>query len=296
MSPQTHRAGYVALVGRPNVGKSTLLNRAVGMRLSITSNRPQTTRHRITGILTEPDAQLLFVDTPGYQTTHGGALNKLLNRTVTDSLQSVDAVLFLVEALKFGPDDRKLIPLLPKHLPVILVINKIDRIRDKAQLLPFIQKIRDVFPFAEIVPISAGKGTQVRQLVSTLKALLPEGPALFSEDEVTDRSERFLAAEILREKLFRTLGEELPYATTVVVEKFEIEGRLRRIHAAIVVDRPGHKAIVIGKGGQKLKEIATQARRDMEELFGGKVFLETWVQVKSGWADSARALKSLGYE
>jgi GTP-binding protein Era len=296
MSHGAHRTGYVALVGRPNVGKSTLLNRAVGMRLSITSNRPQTTRHRITGILTEPDAQLLFVDTPGYQTKHGGALNKLLNRTVTDCLQSVDAVLFLVEALKFGPDDRKLLPLLPSNVPVILVINKIDRIRDKADLLPFIQSVRDLFTFAEIVPISAQKGTQVKQLVSTLKGLLPAGPALFGEDEVTDRSERFLAAEILREKLFRTLGEELPYSTTVMVEKLEIEGRLRRIHAAIVVDRPGHKAIVIGKGGQKLKEIATQARRDMEELFGGKVFLETWVRVKSGWADSARALKSLGYD
>jgi GTPase len=296
MNQSVHRAGYVALVGRPNVGKSTLLNRLIGMRLSITSRRPQTTRHRITGILTEPDAQCVFVDTPGYQTAHGGALNKLMNRTVTDSLQSVDVVLFVVEALKFGPEDRKLLPLLPANIPVILVINKIDRLKDKSRLLPFIQKIRDEYAFAAMLPVSADKGTQVKLLVSTLKDLLPEGPALFGDDEVTDRSERFLAAELLREKLFRMLGEELPYATTVVVEEFETEGELRRIHAAIVVDKPGHKAIVIGKGGQKLKEIATQARLDMETLFGGKVFLEVWVRVKSGWADSARALKSLGYE
>jgi len=292
----THRAGLVAIVGRPNVGKSTLLNRLVGMKLSITSNRPQTTRHRIIGILTEADAQMAFVDTPGFQTSHGGALNKMMNRTVTDTLQGIDAALFVVEAMRFGPEDRKLLPLLPKDLPVILVVNKVDLTKDKKELLPFIQKMSGVREFAAVVPVSAAKGTQVAHLAQTIKAYLPEAPPMYGEDEVTDRPERFLAAELVREKLFRLLGEELPYASTVMIEKFETEGNLRRIHAAIVVDKAGHKAIVIGKGGQKLKEIGTQARLDMEKLFGGKVYLELWVRVKSGWADSQRALKSLGYD
>ena len=296
MTQQAHRAGLVAIIGRPNVGKSTLLNRLVGKKVSITSRRPQTTRHRITGILSEPDAQLVFVDTPGFQTGHGGALNKLMNRAVTDTLHGVDVVLLVVEALRFGPDDKKLLPLLPKDLPVLLVVNKVDLTKDKKALLPFIEQASSHGTFAAIVPVSAAKGTQVGHLAQTIKAHLPEGPALYGDDEVTDRSERFLAAELVREKLFRLLGEELPYASTVIVEKFETEGNLRRIHAAIVVDKSGHKAIVIGKGGLKLKEIGTQARIDMEKLFGGKVYLELWVQVKSGWADSQRALKSLGYE
>lgn len=296
MTESGHRSGLVAIVGRPNVGKSTLLNRLVGMKVSITSRRPQTTRHRITGIVSEPDAQLVFVDTPGFQTEHGGALNKLMNRAVTDSLEGVDVVLFVIEAGNFGPDDRKVLKLLPRHLPVLLVINKVDRVKDKGGLLPFIAEVGPEFGFAEVVPVSAAKGTQVRRLLETIKPYLPEGPLLYDEGEITDRSERFLAAELLREKLFRLLGEELPYSAAVVVEKFETEGRLRRIHAAIVVDKPGHKAIVIGKGGGKLKEIATQARLDMEKLFGGKVFLEVWVRVKSGWADSVKALKNLGYE
>jgi GTP-binding protein Era len=296
MRPAAHRAGLVAIVGRPNVGKSTLLNRLVGMKVSITSNRPQTTRHRITGILSEADAQMAFVDTPGFQTAHGGALNKLMNRTVTDTLQGIDVVLLVVEAMRFGPEDKKLLPLLPKDRPVLLVINKVDLTRDKKELLPFIEQTARLREFAAVVPVSAAKGTQVSHLAQTIKAFLPEAPALYDEDELTDRPERFLAAELVREKLFRLLGEELPYASTVMVEKFETEGNLRRIHAAIVVDKPGHKPIVIGKGGQKLKEIGTQARLDMEKLFGGKVFLELWVRVKSGWADSQRALKNLGYD
>jgi GTP-binding protein Era len=296
MTAAGHRAGLAAIVGRPNVGKSTLLNRLVGMKVSITSRRPQTTRHRITGIVTQPDAQIVFVDTPGFQAGHGGALNKLMNRTVTDTLQGIDVVLLVIEALRFGADDRRLLPLLPRNLPVVLVINKVDLARDKALLLPFIGQVSGAFPFAEIVPVSAAKGTQVSRLVDAIKAHLPEAPALYGEDEVTDRSERFLAAELVREKVFRLLGDELPYAVTVMVEKFEQEGSLRRIHAAIVVDKPGHKAIVIGKAGQKLKQIGSQAREDMERLFGGKVYLELWVRVKSGWADSQRALKSLGYE
>ncbi len=296
MSATVHRSGYVAIVGRPNVGKSTLLNRLVGTKVSITSRRPQTTRHRITGIVSEPDAQLVLVDTPGFQTVHGGALNKLMNRVVTNSLEGVDVVLFVVEAGTFGADDRKVLALLPQRIPVVLVANKIDRAKDKSRLLPFIARVSTAFDFAEIVPVSAAKGTQVARLLDAVKPYLPEGPALYGEDEVTDRPERFLAAELLREKLFRLLGEELPYAATVVVEKFETEAGLRRIHAAIVVDKQNHKAIVIGKGGMKLKDIATQARLDMEKLFGGKVFLEVWVKVKSGWADSVRALKNLGYE
>lgn len=296
MNASVHRSGCVAIVGRPNVGKSTLLNRLVGMKVSITSRRPQTTRHRITGIVSEPDAQLVLVDTPGFQTVHGGVLNKLMNRVVTDSLGGVDVVLFVIEAGEFGADDRKVLALLPRQIPVVLVINKIDRAKDKSRLLPFIARVNTEFDFAEVVPVAAAKGTQVARLLDVIKPYLPEAPALYGEDQVTDRPERFLAAELLREKLFRLLGEELPYSATVVMEKFETEGGLRRIHAAIVVDKPNHKAMVIGKGGVKLKDIATQARVDMEKLFGGKVFLEVWVRVKSGWADDAKTLKDLGYE
>jgi len=295
MNASVHRTGCVAIVGRPNVGKSTLLNRLVGMKVSITSRRPQTTRHRITGIVSEPDAQLVLVDTPGFQTVHGGALNKLMNRVVTDSLEGVDVVLFVVEAGTFAADDRKVLALLPKRVPVVLVINKIDRAKDKKRLLPFIARVSTEFDFAQVVPVSAAKGTQVDRLLVAVKPYLPEGPVMYGEDEVTDRPERFLAAELLREKLFRLLGEELPYAATVIVEKFETEAGLRRIHAAIVVDKPNHKAMIIGKGGAKLKDIATQARLDMEKLFGGKVFLEVWVKVNAGWAGSLRALKNLGY-
>jgi GTP-binding protein Era len=296
MSASVHRTGYVAIVGRPNVGKSTLLNRMVGMKVSITSRRPQTTRHRITGIVSESDAQWVLVDTPGFQTLHGGALNKLMNRVVTSSLEGVDVALFVIEAGTFAADDRRILALLPKHIPVVLVINKIDRARDKARLLPFIARMSTEFDFAQVVPVSAAKGTQVARLLDAVKPYLPEAPAVYAEDEFTDRPERFLAAELLREKLFRLLGEELPYAATVVIEKFETEGGLRHIHAAVVVDKASHKAMVIGKGGAKLKEIATQARMDMQKLFGSKVFLEVWVKVNSGWAESARALKNLGYE
>ena len=296
MNPVVHRTGRVVIIGRPNVGKSTLLNRMVGMKISITSNRPQTTRHRLSGIVTEPDAQMVLVDTPGFQTEHGGALNRLMNRTVSDSLDGVDVVLFVIEAMKFGREDRKLLPLLPVDIPVILVVNKIDKLPAKGALLPFLAEMSKAFAFAEIVPVSAAKGTQVARLSTILKPYLPEGPAQHEEDEVTDRSERFLAAELVREKLFRLLGEELPYAATVLVEKFEMRGPLRHIHIAIVVDKSNHKAMVIGKGGEKLKQIGTQARIDMEKLFGSRVFLELWVQVKSGWADSAKSLKNLGYE
>ncbi len=291
-----HRTGHIAITGRPNVGKSTLLNRLVGMKISIVSRRPQTTRHRILGIVSRPDAQLIFVDTPGFQTQHGGALNRLMNRAVLRSLETVDAIVPVVEGVRLTPQDRHVIELLPVTVPVLLAINKIDRLRDRKLLLPFIDEARRLFPFREIVPLSAQTGVGVAELVEALKPLLPAGPPLYEPDAVTDRSERFLAAELLREKLFHALGEELPYDTTVVIDRFEEEGRLRRINASIIVDKNSQKAIVIGAGGEKLKSIATHARRDMERLFGGRVHLEVWVRVKRGWSEDARTLRALGYE
>lgn len=290
------RAGFVAIVGRPNVGKSTLLNHLVGQKISIVSRKAQTTRHRISGILTEARAQYVFVDTPGFQTEHRSALNRAMNRTVTQALQDVDVVLLVVEALRFDRRDRQVLELLPRERPVLLVVNKVDKLVDKARLLPFIEQVSALFAFAAVVPVSAAQGQQLSELLAEIRPLLPLGPPLFGEDEITDRNERFLAAELIREKLFRLLGEEIPYATSVLVEKFELDGGLRRIHADIIVDKPGQKAIVIGKQGEKLKAIATQARQDMEKLFGGKVYLEIWVKVKGGWADDERAVKRLGYE
>jgi len=291
-----HRAGYVAIVGRPNVGKSTLLNRLVGAKVSITSRRPQTTRHRVSGIVTRPDAQLVFVDTPGFQTEHRSLLNRKMNQVVTRTLEGVDVVVFVVEALRFDARDRALVELLPRQVPVVLVINKVDRVRPRSQLLPYLQRMATVFDFRALIPVCAESGDQVPELVSAIVPLLPEQPALYGADEITESSERFLAAELVREKIFRLLGEELPYALTVEIEKFETEGKLRRIHAAIIVDRPSQKGIVIGAGGEKLKAIGSQARRDMEELFGGKVHLELWVKIRSGWADDEMALRQLGYE
>jgi len=292
--------GYLAIVGRPNVGKSTLTNCLVGAKVSITSKKAQTTRHRIHGVLTTAVAgtacQFIFVDTPGFQSKHRNALNRMMNRSVTQTLADVDVVFFLVEAGRWGRGEQEIVGLLPPDRPVLLVVNKIDQLRDRGQLLPFLDKVRQEFAFAEIVPVSAERGENVAELLKAASAYLPEAPAIFSEDDITDRPERFLAAEMLREKLFRNLGEELPYGIAVEIERFEQEGELRRIYAAVIVDKAPHKAIVIGKGGERLKRISTDARKDMERLFGGKVWLETWVKVKSGWADDERALKSLGYE
>lgn len=290
------RSGYIAIVGRPNVGKSTLLNRLVGEKISIVSRKAQTTRHRITGILTNDDSQFVFVDTPGFQTKFSNALNRAMNRGVTQTLGDVDVVLFVVEAGRFDAKDRAVIKLLPADRPVILVVNKTDQLKDRKELLPFLATVSAEYDFAAVVPISAAKGKQTDELLAEAKKHLPNDGLMFPEDEITDKSERFLAAEYIREKLFRLLGDELPYSTTVEIEKFEVEGSVRRIFAAIVVDRDGHKAIVIGKGGDSLKRIATEARHDMERLFDGKVYLEIWVKVKSGWADDERLLKSLGYE
>ena len=290
------RSGYIAIVGRPNVGKSTLLNRLIGEKISIVSRKAQTTRHRVTGILTDEQSQFVFVDTPGFQTKYANALNRAMNRGVTQTLSDVDVVFFVVEAGRFDDKDRAVVRLLPTDRPVILVINKTDQVKDRAELFPFVAMVAAEYDFAAVVPISAAKGRQTDDLLAAARKHLPNDGLMFDEDEITDKSERFLAAEYIREKVFRLLGDELPYSTTVEIEKFETEGAMRRIFAAIVVDREGHKAIVIGKGGESLKRIASEARQDMERLFDSKVYLEIWVKVKSGWNDDERLLKSLGYE
>ncbi len=290
------RCGTVAIVGRPNVGKSTLMNALVGQKISITSRKAQTTRHRITGIHTFDDAQYVFVDTPGFQTQHSGALNRSLNRAVTSTLTAVDAVLFVVEAGRFGPADQKVLDLIPPSAPTLVVANKLDRIADKATLFPFLKALGELRDFKEIVPLSAKQHADIERLLATIKPYLPEGNPIYGEDDLTDRSERFLAAEILREKVFRWTGDELPYTSTVLIDKFEAEGRLRRVFATILVDRDTHKAMIIGQKGAKLKQISTEARLDMEKLFGGPVYLETFVKVKSGWADNEAGLRAYGYE
>ncbi|HWT70823.1 MAG TPA: GTPase Era [Oxalicibacterium sp.] len=296
VSPTAFRCGYIAIVGRPNVGKSTLMNALIGAKVSITSRKAQTTRHRITGIQTVADAQFVYVDTPGFQTRHSNALNKTLNRTVTTTLTAADVILYIVEAGTFGQADQQVIDLLPKNVPCILVINKSDRVKDKAALMPFAQQVAARHEFAAVVPVSAKQRFQLDNLESEIKKRLPEGEAIFGEDDITDRSEKFLAAEIVREKVFRFVGDELPYTSTVLIEKFEQEGNLRRIFAAILVERDMHKAMVIGNKGARLKEISTQARLDMEKLFDGPVYLEIWVKVKSGWADNEAGLRAYGYE
>lgn len=295
-SAEEFRAGYIAIVGRPNVGKSTLLNHLLGQKISITSSKAQTTRHRIAGILTTQNAQYVFVDTPGFQKRHKSALNKVMNRTVTQSIADVDVIVWVIEALEYGPADAEVLALLRHDIPVVCVINKVDRVREKNTLLPFVEQISALFPFAAIVPLSAQKSLRLDVLLEALHAQLPMRPALFGEDEITDRSERFLAAEIVREKIFREVGDEVPYSITVEIEKFEQQGSLRKIYAAILTDKEGQKAIIIGERGAKLKNIGTLARKDMEKLFGGKVYLELWVKVKSGWAESEASLRQLGYQ
>ena len=289
------RCGQIAVIGRPNVGKSTLVNALVGARISITSKRPQTTRHRIRGILTTRAAQLVFVDTPGFQTEHRTALNERMNRAVRESLNDVDAIVLVLEP-SLTDGDRRALDLLPARVPVVVAINKVDRLADKARLLPLIAEIAALRDFAGVVPVSAEKGWQLDQLVAELTKLMPAGPALFAEDDLTDRDERFLAAEFVREKIFRLLGEEVPYATTVSVDRFIQEGSLRRIYATVLVEKASQRAILLGEGGKRMKDIASAARRDMERLFGGKVYLGTWVKVRKAWTDDARILKQLGYE
>ncbi|MGZ5158871.1 MAG: GTPase Era [Caldimonas sp.] len=290
------RCGLVAIVGRPNVGKSTLLNALVGQKISITSNKAQTTRHRITGVRTVGEAQFVFVDTPGFQTRHGAPLNRTLNRAVTSTLSDVDVVLFVVEAKRFGKEDEAVLALLPPGKPALLIANKLDTVVRRAELAPWLQAMQAKHAFAEFVPLSATRPADVERLLAILAPYLPEQEWLHGEDALTDRSDRFLAAEIVREKLFRLTGDELPYTSTVVIDKFEEEGNLRRIAATIVVEREPHKAMIIGSGGERLKRIGTEARHELEHLLGAKVFLELWVKVRGGWADDEAHLRSYGYE
>jgi len=295
------RCGLVALVGRPNVGKSTLLNALVGQKISITSRKAQTTRHRITGMRTRGPAQFVFVDTPGFQTRHTGALNRNLNRTVMASLGDVDVVLMLVDAGRFGADDAKVLPLLPPGKPVLLVANKLDLVHRRADLLPWLQALPKQHAFAEYVPMSATRADDIERLLAIIEPYLPQQDWLYEADTLTDRSERFLVSETVREKLFRLTGDELPYTSTVVVEQFEEDSnpagqRQLRIAATIVVDREAHKGMVIGQGGERLKRIGTEARVELERLLGAKLFLELHVKVRSGWADDEQHLRSYGYE
>jgi GTPase len=290
------RCGLVAIVGRPNVGKSTLLNALVGQKISITSNKAQTTRHRITGVRTEGESQFVFVDTPGFQTRHDAAINRSLNRAVTSTLADVDVVLFVVEAGRFGKDDEKVLALLPEGKPALLIANKLDTVTRRAELAPWLQAMQAKHPFAEFVPLSATKAADATRLLGIVAPYLPEQEWLHDADALTDRSDRFLAAEIVREKLFRLTGDELPYTSTVVIDKYEEEGNLRRIAATIVVERDPHKAMIIGSGGERLKRIGTEARHELEHLLDAKVFLELWVKVRGGWADDEAHLRSYGYE
>ena len=289
------RCGYVAIVGRPNVGKSTLLNRLVGEKVSITSKKAQTTRHRVTGILTAADAQYIFVDTPGFQTRHRSRLNERMNRAVTQSLGDVDAVVVVLEAGRTTPADRAVIALLPPGARVVAALNKIDRLERRDALLPQMAELAGLYPFKAIVPISAEKEKALQRLLAEVAAQLPVAAPIYGADELTDRDERFLAAEFIREKIFRLLGEEVPYATTVGIDRFVEEGGVRHVHATVYVDRDNQKAILLGAGGATMKAIATRARTDMERTFGGPVFLEVWVRVKHGWADDEAMLKRFGY-
>ena len=288
--------GFVAIIGRPNVGKSTLMNQLIGAKVSITSKKAQTTRHRINGVLTQDNTQYIFVDTPGFQTKHGGALNRVLNRNVSQALGEVDVVVWVIEAMKFTPQDEAVLNILPESTPVILAINKVDQLEKKNDLLPFVQKLSERFNFKHIIPVSAKNGVQMQVLLNEIKPLLPENPAFFEQDDITDRPSKFLATEIIREKIFRLSGDEVPYGCTVVIELFTEEKNMYRIAAAILVERDAHKAMIIGQGGERMKRIASEARQDMEQLFGCKVFLEVFVKVRGGWANNEASLKSLGYE
>lgn len=323
------RCGLIAIVGRPNVGKSTLMNALVGQKISITSAKAQTTRHRITGVRTVDEAQFVFVDTPGFQTKHSAALNRSLNRAVVGTLADVDVVIFVVEAGRFGMDDAKVLSLLQgeslRHKPVVLVANKLDAVQRRTDLLPWLKGMQDRHTFAEYVPMSAHKAADVDRLFAILRPYLPEQPWYYDEDMLTDRSEKFLASEIIREKLFRLTGDELPYTSTVVIDKWEegedgspqapaslppppegaepvwgglapARGRMCRISASIVVERDAHKGMIIGAQGERLKRIGSEARQELERLMEARVFLELWVKVRSGWADSEEHLRSYGYE
>lgn len=302
-SPDTagQRCGLIAIVGKPNVGKSTLMNALVGQKISITSRKAQTTRHRITGIHTQGMTQFVFVDTPGFQTKHSTALNKSLNKTVMGAIGDVDLILFVVEAGSFTLADAKVLSLFKPEIPALLIANKLDNVHRRAEIAPWLKGMQARHPFAEFVPMSAKNRADIQRLLGICEKYLPEQPWWYAPDELTDRSEKFLASETVREKLFRFTGDELPYTSTVVIDKFEEEQsklhkRFIRIAATIVVERDSHKAMIIGEKGERLKRISTEARQELEKLMDAKVFIEVWVKVRSGWADDEARVRSFGYE
>lgn len=295
--PEGFRCGYVAVVGRPNVGKSTLINRLIGEKVSITSKKPQTTRDRVLGVVTEEDAQYVFVDTPGFQTKVGSQLIRRMNRQVRSTLNEVDAIVLVIESGGWRPADLEVVNLLPKDAKnVILALNKTDLLKGRDKLLPLMAESMQKFPFAAIVPVSAEKGRQCDELLKEIKAFLPESVPFFDPDTYTDRSPRFLAAETIREKAFRLLGDELPYGCAVTIDRWKEEDEAAEIIATLIVERESHKPIVIGEGGAKLREISRLARADIAAMLGKHLHLEVWVRVRRGWSDDARALKSLGYD
>jgi GTP-binding protein Era len=292
----THRCGTIGIAGRPNTGKSSLLNRLVGQKLSIVSTKPQTTRHLVTGIVSQPGCQYVFVDAPGQQAGSRSVLHRAINRRALQAARDADVALFVLEAMRFTPEDRRVLQSIPAEQKVVAVVNKIDTVRKHADLIPFLERLSKARDFAAIVPVSAKTGKNVPELLGALREALPEAPAAYPAGQLTDRDERFFAAELLREKLFEEMGEELPYRCEVVIDSFKEEGRLRRIEATILIERDSQKPIVLGAGGERLKRMASAARKDMERLFGGKVYLGTWVKVRKAWTDDARVLRQLGYE
>lgn len=290
------RCGFVAIVGRPNVGKSTLANALIGSKISIVSRKAQTTRHRINSVLTREHDQIIFVDTPGFQTQHGGAMNRMMNRVVTQALTDVDVVLHVVEAGKWSAADEKLLEILPKDGKTILVINKVDALKSKNDLLPYIARLSALFPYSTVIPVSAARQIQLDLLLDQIAGFLPEGEPMFDEDTITDRSMRFIAAEILREKVFRLVGDELPYGCTVVIEEWEENDQGARIAACILVERDSHRPILLGAKGMHMKRIATEARQDIAKLLEKSVYLDVYIKVRKGWSDREAALRELGYE
>lgn len=298
MENKKQRCGFVAIVGRPNVGKSTLTNALIGAKISIVSRKSQTTRHPIQGVLTRDNAQFVFIDTPGFQTRHGGAMNRMMNRVVVQTLSDVDVVVHVVEAGKWSEGDENVLPLLPppdkKH--VILVLSKIDAIKNKAELFEFTTRIMAKYQYDAVIPVSAVKNTQLTILLDEIAQRLPHGEFMFDEDTLTDRSMRFISAEILREKIFRLVGDELPYASTVVIEEWNEEDKGIHINACVVVERESHKPILLGAGGQHMKRIATEARQEIADMVGKSVFLEVFIKVRKGWSEQESTLRDLGYE
>ncbi len=291
-----HRCGFVAVVGRPHVGKSTQTNALIGTKISIVSRKAQTTRHRIHGVLTRENEQFVFVDTPGFQTRHGGAMNRMMNRVVTQALADVDVVVHVVEAGKWSAGDAQLLPLLPKDGNTILVVNKIDALKNKNDMFSYVSKIMAQFPYSAVVPVSALRGVQLEELLNEIAARLPEGEPMFEADTLTDRPVRFIAAELIREKIFRLVGDELPYGCTVMIEQWEEDDTGVRVAACVLVEREGYRPILLGAGGAHMKRIASEARQDMIKLLNKPVHLEVYIKVRKGWSDRESALRELGYE